>query len=109
MSRCKIFIALLAAFTVAIWAMGRQHVSADDDRLKVGFVYVGPTDDMGWSHAHEESRQHLIRRYPSVETMVAAMVSMLEPVMVITLGVIVGFIVLAIFMPLPELINSMQK
>ena len=44
-----------------------------------------------------------------VETMVAAMVSMLEPVMVITLGVIVGFIVLAIFMPLPHLIETMQK
>jgi len=40
---------------------------------------------------------------------VAAMVSMLEPVMVITLGVIVGFIVLAIFMPLPTLIQSMQS
>ena len=44
-----------------------------------------------------------------VQTMVAAMVSMLEPVMVITLGVIVGFIVLAIFMPLPTLIQSMQN
>ena len=44
-----------------------------------------------------------------VQTMVAAMVSMLEPVMVITLGVIVGFIVVAIFMPLPTLIQSMQN
>jgi len=43
-----------------------------------------------------------------VQTMVAAMVSMLEPVMVIVLGVIVGFIVLAIFMPLPSLIGTMQ-
>ena len=44
-----------------------------------------------------------------VQTMVAAMVSLLEPVMVITLGVIVGFIVVAIFMPLPTLITSMQS
>jgi len=43
-----------------------------------------------------------------VQTMVTGMVSMLEPVMVITLGVIVGFIVIAIFMPLPTLIQSMQ-
>jgi len=43
-----------------------------------------------------------------VETMVAAMVSMLEPVMVIVLGVIVGFIVVAIFMPLPKLIQAVQ-
>jgi type IV pilus assembly protein PilC len=44
-----------------------------------------------------------------VQTLVAAMVSLLEPVMVITLGVIVGFIVVAIFMPLPTLIQSLQK
>ena len=43
-----------------------------------------------------------------VQTMVQAMVSLLEPVMIITLGVIVGFIVVAIFMPLPTLISSMQ-
>ncbi len=43
-----------------------------------------------------------------VQTMVAAMVSLLEPVMVITLGVIVGFIVVAIFMPLPALISQVK-
>ncbi|MCK4625993.1 MAG: type II secretion system F family protein [Phycisphaerae bacterium] len=43
-----------------------------------------------------------------IQTMVAAMVSLLEPVMVITLGVIVGFIVVAIFMPLPTLISSVK-
>ena len=43
-----------------------------------------------------------------VQTMVAAMVSLLEPVMVITLGVIVGFIVVAIFMPLPTLISQVK-
>lgn len=43
-----------------------------------------------------------------VQTLVAAMVSLLEPVMVIVLGVIVGFIVVAIFMPLPKLISSVK-
>ncbi len=43
-----------------------------------------------------------------VQTMVAAMVSLLEPVMVLTLGVIVGFIVVAIFMPLPKLISQVK-
>ena len=43
-----------------------------------------------------------------VETTVAAMVSMLEPVMVITLGVIVGGIVVAIFAPMPGLIQAVQ-
>ncbi len=43
-----------------------------------------------------------------VQTLVAAMVSLLEPVMVVTLGVIVGFIVVAIFMPLPTLISAVK-
>ena len=44
-----------------------------------------------------------------VETMVAAMVSLLEPLMVVSLGVIVGFIVVAIFLPLPKLIEGIQQ
>ncbi len=44
-----------------------------------------------------------------VETMVAAMVSLLEPIMVIVLGGIVGFIVVAIFLPLPSLIGAVSK
>ena len=43
-----------------------------------------------------------------VQTMVAAMVSLLEPIMVITLGFIVGFIVVAIFLPLPKLISQVK-
>jgi len=44
-----------------------------------------------------------------VETLVASMVSLMEPVMVIGLGLIVGFIVVSLFMPMVEMINSVQK
>jgi type IV pilus assembly protein PilC len=44
-----------------------------------------------------------------VETMVAGLVSLLEPVMVAMLGGIVGFIVLALFLPLVQLINSVSS
>jgi type II secretory pathway component PulF len=37
---------------------------------------------------------------------VSNLVSVLEPIMVIILGVIVTFIVLGIFMPLPEMISA---
>lgn len=43
-----------------------------------------------------------------VETLVDGLVSLLEPVMVIILGGIVGFIVVALFLPLVELINSVS-
>ena len=44
-----------------------------------------------------------------VETLVSSMVSMLEPIMVIFLGVIVGFIVVALFSPMIAMLDSVQK
>jgi type IV pilus assembly protein PilC len=43
-----------------------------------------------------------------VETLVAGLVSLLEPVMVVFLGTVVGFIVIALFLPLVTLINSVS-
>ena len=44
-----------------------------------------------------------------VDVLVEALVSMLEPLMVVVLGLIVGFIVVALFMPLVNLIQSLQS
>ncbi len=41
-----------------------------------------------------------------VDATVTAMVSVIEPIMVVALGVIVGFIVLGIFLPLPKMIEG---
>ena len=43
-----------------------------------------------------------------VETLVGGLVSLLEPVMVVVLGVLCGFIVVALFMPLVALISSVS-
>ena len=43
-----------------------------------------------------------------VETMVAGLVSLLEPIMVIVLGGIIGFIVVALFLPMVALVNSLS-
>ena len=43
-----------------------------------------------------------------VDTLVSSMVSLLEPVMVVTLGGIVGFIVIAMFMPMVSLIDMVS-
>lgn len=43
-----------------------------------------------------------------VEVLVASLVSMLEPIMVIVLGVLVGFIVVALFLPMVSLINNLS-
>ena len=44
-----------------------------------------------------------------VEVLVSGMVSLLEPVMVIVLGGIVGFIVIAMFMPMVTMLNAVSK
>jgi len=44
-----------------------------------------------------------------VDTLVAGMVSLLEPVMVIVLGTIVGFIVISLFMPMVGVLENIQS
>ncbi len=45
-----------AAGAVAI-AVGLAAISAQAADVKVGFVYVGPTGDHGWSYQHDQGRQ----------------------------------------------------
>ena len=42
-----------------------------------------------------------------VEVLVESLISLLEPLMVVVLGLIVGFIVIALFMPLIKLLNDL--
>ena len=44
-----------------------------------------------------------------VDVAVSAMVSMLEPMMIIFMGLTVGFIVISLFMPLIELLNKIGR
>jgi type IV pilus assembly protein PilC len=44
-----------------------------------------------------------------VDVLVGSLISILEPVMVVVLGVIVGFIVIALFMPMISLINGISS
>lgn len=44
-----------------------------------------------------------------VDNLVAALMSLLEPIMVVTLGLIVGTLVVAMFIPLPALIEGVMK
>ena len=43
-----------------------------------------------------------------VEVLVDGLISLLEPLMVVVLGFIVGFIVIALFMPLVKLLNELS-
>jgi basic membrane protein A and related proteins len=38
------------------------------EKVKVGFVYIGPVGDAGWTYAHDQGRKYLEAHDPGVET-----------------------------------------
>lgn len=50
---------LTGALTAAAFALGSLSAQAEDP-LKVGFIYIGPTGDMGWSYEHDEGRKAMV-------------------------------------------------
>ncbi len=59
-------------FTGLVFATGEKgapEVSgpAAEKIIKVGFIYVGPIGDMGWTHAHNQARL-MVEKLPWVET-----------------------------------------
>jgi simple sugar transport system substrate-binding protein len=46
-----------AALALAATTFG----ASADDKLKVGFIYLGPVGDFGWTYQHEVARQGLIK------------------------------------------------
>lgn len=51
-------ILALIMFVFIITGCDSDKKTASKD-IKVGFVYVGPTDDGGWTFAHDKGRKHL--------------------------------------------------
>src|SRR4028118_1143192 len=45
-----------------------QESTPTGDLVKVGFVYVGPVGDLGWTYAHDQGRLALEEALPNVET-----------------------------------------
>lgn len=50
---------LAATAAAAALALAAAPAFAQDDPLKVGFIYVGPVGDFGWSYEHDQGRQAL--------------------------------------------------
>lgn len=50
----NLFKTLLTGAAIAVGLTGAATAA---DKLKVGFIYVGPTGDFGWSYEHDQGRQ----------------------------------------------------
>jgi basic membrane protein A and related proteins len=65
-SRRQLLAAVPAAALVT-WH-GPEFIRAQDGEVKVGFIYVGPIGDMGWTYAHDQGRLELESNLPNVKS-----------------------------------------
>jgi basic membrane protein A len=68
-SRRRVVAGFGAATIAAILPASGRLTLAQDEKLKVGFVYVGPITDDGWTYEHEQGRLAINATFPDkVET-----------------------------------------
>ena len=53
-------------FSLASVVTAKEYIPGTP--LKVGFIYVGPIGDLGWSYAHDEARRICEDTFPWLET-----------------------------------------
>lgn len=66
--------ALMLLVSGTLFAAGGQDKPAADDsmkmdKVKAGFVYIGPAGDFGWTYAHDQGRIYAETKLPWLETM----------------------------------------
>jgi len=54
---------LIAATAVMLSAGASLFGAQAADKLKVGFIYLGPIGDLGWTYQHELARQALVKEF----------------------------------------------
>jgi len=54
---------ILAAAAAVLLAAGFAGTASAADKLKVGFIYLGPVGDFGWTYQHELARQALVKEF----------------------------------------------
>src|ERR1700710_2040236 len=54
---------LIAATAVMLTAGAGLFSASAADKLKVGFIYLGPVGDFGWTYQHELGRQALVKEF----------------------------------------------
>ncbi len=54
---------IFAAAAALLLAAGLTGAASAADKLKVGFIYLGPVGDFGWTYQHELARQALVKEF----------------------------------------------
>src|ERR1700736_1807721 len=54
---------LIAATAVMLTAGASLFSASAADKLKVGFIYLGPIGDLGWTYQHDLARQAMVKEF----------------------------------------------
>ena len=52
---------LMTAAVAALAVAATSYSASAADKLKVGFIYLGPIGDLGWTYRHEVGRQEMVK------------------------------------------------
>jgi len=63
-----LLIISLVFFSCSKKTDGEKQGQFQGKTLKVGFIYVGPVGDFGWSNAHDLGRKYVESKYPWIKT-----------------------------------------
>lgn len=76
-SKKSVFIVCLLYFAVLIAGCGGSGAGtgtttggSGGEKFKVGFIYIGPVGDAGWTTAHDNGKKYLTEKMPDVEAMI---------------------------------------
>ncbi|MGL4609620.1 MAG: BMP family ABC transporter substrate-binding protein [Trueperaceae bacterium] len=69
------FLAALCLLTLCLLTPAFAQDLDPNRELTVGFIYVGPVGDAGWTYAHDLGRQKLEEALPNVETTIVESVA----------------------------------
>ena len=61
-------VLLIGGLATSLGQVAAQDATPTGAPMKVGFVYVGPVGDLGWTYAHDQGRLALEEALPNVET-----------------------------------------
>ena len=71
----RIVLAVAILVLLGGMAMMNGHSMAAEAKFKVGFIYIGPVGDAGWTTAHDEGRKFMEKELPWVESVCVESVS----------------------------------
>lgn len=63
-----LFLACMMVLSVMLAGCGQSGAAGAGEKMKVGFIFIGPVNDGGWTQSHDNGRKYLEEQIEGVET-----------------------------------------